>query len=206
MKDVKFLFDLDSTITAEEILPKISIEVGKLEEMKELTEATMLGEIPFIESFTKRVKILSEISVTKVQKIVENILLNEKLVEFIKKHKEKCYIVTGNLDVWIEKLLEKLNMKDHCFCSHALVDNDKIVTIKDIVDKKSVCEQFLPNFVAIGDGNNDAEMIAMAKIGVGCGLVREIAPAVKACCTFAIYEENKLVEFLTKLVEEDKND
>lgn len=198
-----FLFDLDSTITKEEILPKISIEVGKLAEMRELTEATMNGEIPFIESFKQRVKILSEIPVSKVQEIVKNIILNEELVSFIQQHKEQCFIVTGNLDVWIDKLLEKIDMKDHCYCSHALVENDKIVTIKDIVNKKEVCESLKKDFVAVGDGNNDAEMIGMAKIGIGCGLVREIAPAVKGSCVYAIYDEKKMVEFLRKLTEDE---
>ena len=197
-----FLFDLDSTITKEEILPKISLEVGKQVEMRALTEATMSGEIPFVESFAKRVKMLSTVSVSKVQEIISNILLNEELVGFIKEHKEQCYIVTGNLDVWIEKLMDKIGMKDHCFCSHAIVENDKILAIKDIINKRTVCDAFKSAFVAVGDGNNDAEMIGMAKIGVGCGLVREIAPAVKASCVYAIYDEKKLVSFLTKLAEE----
>lgn len=205
MKKYNFLFDLDSTITNEEILPKISMRVGKLDEMRMLTEATMAGDMPFIESFTKRVKILSEIPVSKVQEIVRDVSLNENLVKFIRKYKQQCYIITGNLDVWIEKLLDKLDMKDHCFCSHALVKDDKILSIKDIVDKKEICEKFKPNFVAVGDGNNDAEMIDAAKIGVGCGLVREIAPSVKASCTYAIYDEMKMVEFLTNLAEEEEN-
>ena len=200
-----FLFDLDSTITKEEILPKISIQVGKMAEMRELTEATMNGEIPFVESFKKRVKILSEIPVSKVQEIVENIILNDELVKFIQQYKEQCYIVTGNLDVWINKLLEKINMKDHCYCSHAIINDDKIVTIKDIINKKEICEKLDKEFVAIGDGNNDAEMIKMAKIGIGCGLVREIAPAVKENCTYAIYDEKTMVKFLRTLAE-DKND
>ena len=73
MSHYKFIFDLDSTITKEEILPKISIEVGKQEEMRALTEATMLGEIPFEESFSRRVKILSTLPISKVQDIVYNI-------------------------------------------------------------------------------------------------------------------------------------
>lgn len=55
-------------------------------------------------------------------------------------------------------------------------------------------------FVAIGDGNNDAEMIEAAEVGIGYGGVREIAPAVLACATHAIYEEEKLVEFLERLL------
>lgn len=46
MSEYIFLFDLDSTISKKEILPTISQTIGKEKEMRELTEATMRGEIP----------------------------------------------------------------------------------------------------------------------------------------------------------------
>ena len=66
MSDYIFLFDLDSTITKQEILPTISTQINRLEEMRCLTEATMRGEIPFRTSFLRRVNILHDIPVSVV--------------------------------------------------------------------------------------------------------------------------------------------
>ena len=200
MSGYKFIFDLDSTITREEILPKISIEVGKEKEMRELTEATMLGEIPFEESFTRRVNILSTLPISKVQNIVYNIKLNEELAKFIMQNKEKCYVVTGNLDCWIKTLIEKLCLSEHCFCSNAKINNDTLLGINKIINKKEIVESLGEKIIVVGDGNNDADMISAANIGIGFGAVREIAPAVLRCCTHAIYDEHTLVEFLKKFV------
>ena len=41
MSDYIFLFDLDATITKEEILPVISKKIGKFNEIKKITETTM---------------------------------------------------------------------------------------------------------------------------------------------------------------------
>lgn len=46
MSDYMFLFDLDSTISRQEILPTVSARIGKQKEMRDLTEAAMRGEIP----------------------------------------------------------------------------------------------------------------------------------------------------------------
>lgn len=200
MKDYIFLFDLDSTLTAEEILPKISITVGKMDEMRRLTEATMLGEIPFKESFTRRVELLSSIPVSEVQDIVSEVKLNRQLIKFLQDNKDCCYIVTGNLDVWIEKLLKNLGLENNCYCSKAKVENDKIQYIENIIDKKEIVSSFKDKIIAVGDGNNDAEMIGMANIGIGFGAIRPIAPAVLNTCTHAIYNENTLVSFLEKFV------
>lgn len=54
MSEYIFLFDLDSTITCKEILPTIAEKVNRQKEMRELTEATMNGEIPFKSSFLKK--------------------------------------------------------------------------------------------------------------------------------------------------------
>lgn len=195
-----FLFDLDSTITKQEILPTIAAKVNKYEQMREITESTMRGEIPFKKSFLKRVEILRDIPVSEVQDIVTGIDLNQELVEFIKEYKNRCYIVTGNLDVWIEGLMKKLDMEKNVFCSKGLLSGDKVEDVFSIVDKNSVIQQMVLPFVAVGDGNNDAEMIESAEIGIGYGGVRKIAPAVLECATHAVYDEHKLVELLRKLV------
>lgn len=194
-----FLFDLDSTITRQEILPTIAKEVGVYEQMSALTESSMRGEIPFKQSFLQRVELLKKIPVSQVQDIVTHIALNEKLVEFIKTYKNRCYIVTGNLDVWIDGLIEKLGMGKNVFCSKALVENDSIQDVFNIVDKDAVIRQMVLPFVAVGDGNNDAEMIEAAEIGIGYGGVRPVALSVLECATHVVYQEDKLVDFLNKL-------
>ena len=194
-----FLFDLDSTLTKQEILPTISKELGIFEKMSQLTESTMKGEIPFKQSFLQRVELLKNIPVSEVNRMIGEIQLNELLVEFIKKNQERCYVVTGNLDVWIEDLMKKIGMEKNLFSSKALVKDDYIQDIFSIVDKNAVISQMVLPFVAVGDGNNDAEMIEEAEIGIGYGGVREIGPSVLACASHAIYDEKKLVEFLERL-------
>lgn len=194
-----FLFDLDSTLTKQEILPTISKELGIFEKMSQLTESTMKGEIPFKQSFLQRVELLKDIPVSEVNRMIGEIQLNELLVEFVEKNRERCYVVTGNLDVWIEDLMKKIGMEKNLFSSKALVKDDYIQDIFSIVDKNAVISQMVLPFVAVGDGNNDAEMIEEAEIGIGYGGVREIAPSVLACASHAIYDEKKLVEFLERL-------
>ena len=196
-----FLFDLDATITKAEILPEIAVRINKEKEMRELTERTMAGEIPFDHSFLERVKLLSEIPVSTVKNIIAGVPLNEKLVQFIRENRERCYVVTGNLDVWIEELMTELGMDGHYFCSKATVENDRIVSVDYVVDKGEVVGEFKDRpFAAIGDGNNDAQMIAAAEVGIGFGGVRDIAPAVLKCATHATYSEDKLCQFLRRLL------
>lgn len=195
-----FLFDLDSTVTREEILPTISKELGVYEMMSSLTESTMHGELPFKQSFLRRVSLLRDIPVSKVRELVRRIKLNEQIVDFIKTNRERCYIVTGNLDVWIEDLIKELDMEKNLFCSRAMVKNDYIQDVFSVIDKNAVVGQLLLPFVAVGDGNNDAEMIEAAEIGIGFGKVREIAPSVLTCASHVVYDENKLVDFLERLL------
>lgn len=195
-----FLFDLDFTITREEILPTIAKRAGVFEQMSALTESSMRGELPFKQSFLQRVDLLRGISISEVQEIVANIELNEKLVNFIEANKKRSYIVTGNLDVWIDGLINKIGMEKNVFCSKALLDGNYVQDVFNIVDKDAVIRQFVLPFVAVGDGNNDAEMIEAAEVGIGYGGVRPIAPSVLECATHAVYEEDKLVDFLNKLV------
>lgn len=195
-----FLFDLDSTVTKQEILPTVAKKVGLHQEMSTLTESTMRGEVPFKKSFLQRVDLLKRIPVSEVSKAIEEIELNELLVDFIRRNKERCYIVTGNLDVWIDGLMKRIGMENNLFCSKALVKDDYIQDVFSVVDKNAVISQMVLPFVAVGDGNNDAEMIEAADIGIGYGGVRDIATSVLMCASHAIYKEDKLVDFLERLL------
>ncbi len=200
MSNYIFLFDLDSTITKQEILPTISERIGKTKEMRELTEATMRGEIPFKTSFLSRVKILSNESVSEVNDIIANIPLNEAIANFIIDNSERCYIVTGNLDVWIKGLMNKLNMHSHVYCSKAHIKNDKIFQVISVADKELIGKQFVQPIVVVGDGDNDSGIAKYADIAIGYGGVRNIAPSLLKNIDYAFYNDEICVRFLKSLL------
>lgn len=206
-KKIVFFFDLDSTITKEEILPKISSAINKNELMRSITEKTMMGLIPFEESFTSRVDILKDIPINEVAEMIKNIKLNEKLAKFINDNKDRCYVVTCNLDVWISELMKEIGMEEHCYCSKAKITNNKIECIDKILSKDEVFKEFDNSYiVAIGDGSNDRKMLEKADIGIGFGGVRNIAPSLLEVCNYAIYDEETLVNFLEILKEMELNE
>ena len=153
--DLIFLFDLDSTITKVEILPEISKMINAEKRMCQLTEDTMKGIIPFKYSFLKRVDILKNIDVDTVAQKIYEIPLNEHIVDFIKNNKERCYVVTGNLDIWIRLLMKRIGMEKHCICSRTKSTEGKLESVVSVLDKGKEVEQFVHPFVAIGDGDND---------------------------------------------------
>lgn len=197
-----FLFDLDATVTKAEILPMLAERVGLLSEMRELTEKTMRGELPFKSSFLSRVEMLKSIPVSQVAEIVETTPLNEEIVEFIREHRDCCYIVTGNLDVWIRRLMKRIGLPmAHVMCSSASIQDDKLMAVNSVIDKGMVVKQFILPVVAIGDGSNDAEMARLAEVGIGFGGVRPVAYSLMSNATHVIYDEKKLCEFLRILCE-----
>ena len=200
MNNRVFLFDLDATVTKEEILPALAEQVGLLEEMQEMTEKTMRGEIPFQSSFLARVEMLKTIRVSRVAEIVEKTPLNEELVQFIHAHASRCYIVTGNIDVWIEKLIKRIGLPmSHCYCSSASVSDDYIISVNSVVDKEKIAKQFVVPVVAVGDGSNDAEMVRLADVGIGYGGVRPVAYSLMCNATHVICDEHRLCSFLHML-------
>lgn len=200
MSEYIFLFDLDSTITKKEILPTVSEAIGKQKEMRKLTEATMRGELPFRTSFLKRVEILSKINVSEVRSVVRNIPLNDSITNFIRSNKDRCYIVTGNLDIWIEDLMKDLGVYQHLYCSKADVYNDFIKQVVSVADKELIAKQFVQPLVVIGDGDNDSGMARFADISIGFGGVRNIAPSLLRNIDYAFYDDCRCADFLYSLL------
>ena len=200
MSDYIFLFDLDSTITCKEILPEISKKIGKYDEMRQMTEASMCGEIPFHASLINRVKIVSEIPVSEVKQIVSELPLNRNIANFIRENKKRCYIITGSLDIYISDLMKNLKMENHCYCSKAEVENDKVSKIINVIDKELMVRQFVQPMVVVGDGDNDSGMAHMADIAIGFGGVRPVAKSLLRNSDFVFYDDKRCAEFLWKLL------
>lgn len=194
----KFAFDLDGTITKRELLPLIAKELGISRKMAVLTKKTMDGEIPFDHSFTKRVDMLKKIPISRVQSIIESVEISGPIVRFLQENKDRCFIITGNLDVWIEKLVKKIGVR--CFCSEALYENDKLHGIKKILRKKDALREIGNPVVAIGEGHNDVEMLLDAHISIGYGGVHHPAPTVLEVASHVIYNDVHLCRFLKLLL------
>jgi phosphoserine phosphatase len=193
-----FFFDLDGTITRKEILPEIGRALNIYDEIERLTYQTIQGEIPFHESFLKRVKILSAVPISTIRKIISNIPLNDSIVAFIKENASRCYIATGNLDVWIQDLCENIGVK--YFSSIANYEKDQIIGVKQVLDKSMMESLVEGPYIAIGEGHNDAAMIGKATIGIAFGGVHPPAKTVMDEASFAIYDEKLLCKFLKRLL------
>lgn len=196
-----YLFDLDSTITKAEILPTIAEGIGLYDRMRELTEKTMAGQIEFQESFSERVRLLSNMDVNEVAAKIAEMPLNENVVRFIQENRENCYVVTSNLDVWICELMKRIGIAEgHCYCSKAKIDGNFIVGIANIFNKEQVLDDFSGvNVIAIGDGSNDRGMLEASNIGIAFGGVRNIAPTLLEVADYVVPSDIKLYDLLHRI-------
>lgn len=197
---MKFLFDLDGTVTTQETLPIISEYFGCKEKIAELTTRTVAGNIPFIESFIRRVNILGHYSVSQTNEVLEKVPLYPLLAEFIGEHREDCVIVTGNLTCWCESLFNKIGCK--CHGSEAEIENDKVIKLRSILRKEQIVDQYKANgetVVFVGDGNNDLEAMRHADISIAAGLTHNPAQSLLSISDYLIFNENALVRQLRQL-------
>lgn len=199
-RKMRFVFDLDSTVTRCELLPEIARSAGLGEEMAALTEQAMRGEVPFAQSFASRVALLTRIPIPQARKIAAGVPLNEEIARFLHAHAGRCLIMTGNLDVWIGDLLERLGMRGRCVCSEALAEGNRLLGVQHVLDKAQAAGQIAHPFVAIGDGSNDVGMLCAADVGVAFGGVRKPSEQVRRAADVTIDDEAELCRYLEKLL------
>lgn len=200
---IKFLFDLDGTLTRQETLPLIAQHFHLHEEIQRLTQETIQGKIPFRQSFLRRVAMLGALPIDEINVLLENVPLYEKLVQFIQSEKNSCAIVTGNLSCWIENLSKKFACE--IFASHAEVKNNRVICVRSIVEKELIVKNFQEkNFrvVYLGDGDNDVEAMKLADFSIAVGLTHEPAPRAKKFANISLYDEEKIFALLNHLNQE----
>ena len=200
---MKFLFDLDGTVTSAETLPIIAQHFDCVEQISELTARTIQGNVPFVESFIRRVNILGGYSVSEVSELLSKVPLYPQIARFISEHKEDCIIVTGNLTCWCDGLFKAIGCQ--CYGSEAECENDHVVKLKTILRKEQIVDQYRAlgeTVVFIGDGNNDLEAMRHANISIATGLTHNPAQSLMSICDYVIFDENALVRQMRQLAGE----
>jgi phosphoserine phosphatase len=195
-----FCFDLDGTITRAELLPIIAKEVGLVDEIGLLTELTIKGIIPFEKSFRLRCRLLASVPIATVNAAVAKVPLHEEVVEFIRDHADQCFVVTGNLDVWIAPLLQQIPCA--FFSSTAEVENGHLGEVTHVLNKAEAIPELRSRFdtiVAIGEGRNDVPMFELADIGIAHGAIHEPNEMLQEIATYRTVDEAGLCQLLNAL-------
>jgi len=194
LQNIVFLFDLDGTITKEETLPLIAKHFNIEKEINSLTKQMLKGKISFRDSFLKRVDILSSFSAYEISLILENVKLFSKLIDFIQTN--SCVIVTGNLDIWIEKLLFKI--KTNYYCSTSYIKNKRL-QVKSILNKKDIVIKYRKKgykVIFIGDSFNDLEAMKIADISIVSALIHTPPKELVDICDYVVFNEDELYNLL----------
>jgi len=195
-------FDLDGTLTQRELLPMIANEVGLEHEFEVLTKLTIEGTISFEESLRLRFAILRHVPVSVVQDIICRASLFQQVEAFIQRNKDRCFIITGNLDVWIRPLMNRLGCQ--FFSSTATEQNGILSTLDSILKKSNAIHQLRAlhpgrDIIAFGDGINDYPMFEAADRSVAIGLTHRPVQDLIAKSNYVIYQEESLCRLLNTL-------
>jgi len=200
MQSTCYAFDLDGTLTRQEILPLIASSLGLEKEMRLLTELTINGVIPFEDSFRLRCSCLRSASVRDIQSIVSNVEFDPYLEDFVRNNQNKCTVITGNLDVWIQPLIERLGC--NFYSSTGVVINDRLQEIGTVLKKNNPVLELRTKFrkiIAVGDGVNDMPMFDAADIRIAYGGVHKPAKQLIEMSDYVTFRGDALCRLLNTL-------
>ena len=182
MSQVKGLcvMDVDGTLILEEVIDLLGREVGREEEISQITSRTMRGELDFESSLRKRVSLLAGLPVSVFEKVFNYIHLSpnaQKFVSILEKNAILVGLVSGGFTPIVERLAKSLGIT--YFSANQLEVKDGFLTgelVGAIISpevKQATLEKWRKELklskertVAIGDGANDLLMLESAGIGV----------------------------------------
>lgn len=187
--------DVDSTLIQQEVIELIAQHAGTMEEVAEVTERAMRGEIDFAQSLAQRVATLKGVTLEQLSTVRSDIAFSEGALEFIAQCHERGWVValvSGGFVEIVAGLAAEANIE--LFRANQLEIHDGVLTGKThgvIVDraykaealKSFAAELSIPMSltVAMGDGANDLDMIHAAGVGIAFNakpIVDEQAPYV----------------------------
>ena len=170
------LFDMDSTFINEEVIDVLAKIAGVGDQVADITERAMKGELDFEQSLRARVALLKDQPISIIEEARSQISFTTGAVEFVNalhKRGAKVGIVSGGFHDVIDEFLKPLDLELVQANRFEIVDGKLTGEVQgDVVDraaKRMVLQSFgagASRTFAIGDGANDIEMIETADIGI----------------------------------------
>ena len=183
MSQVKGLcvMDVYGTLILEEVIDLLGRrEVGREEEISQITSRAMRGELDFESSLRKRVSLLEGLPVSVFDKVFNTIHLTpnaQKFISILQKNGILVGLESGGFTPIVERLAKSLGIA--YFSANQLEVKEGLLTGKlvgQIINpevKKDTLEQWREELklskdrtVAIGDGANDLLMLKSAGLGI----------------------------------------
>jgi phosphoserine phosphatase len=190
------VMDVDSTLIQQEVIELLAKHAHQGEKVKVITDSAMRGEIDFEESLRARVALLAGLSETVISDVRAEIALTpgaRTLISTLKKLGHSVAVVSGGFTEVIEPIIKDLGITHYKANSLEIQDGaltGKVIgPIVDRAAKAAALREFaalenvsLEQTIAIGDGANDLDMIALA----GLGIAFNAKPAVKAAADSSV--------------------
>ena len=190
------VMDVDSTLIQQEVIELLGAKAGVQSEIAKITEAAMRGELDFEASLRSRVALLKGLPETVLSDVQSEITLTpgaRTLVRTLKKLGHHIALVSGGFEPVIAPLAAELGI-DHMRANNLEIIDGKLTgalvgPVIDRAGKATALRDFaaehnvdLEQTIAIGDGANDLDMIAIA----GMGIAFNAKPAVKAAADSSV--------------------
>lgn len=180
MKYKLVLFDVDSTLINQEVIDLLAIRTPFGNQVSEITERAMAGELNFDEALRERVKLLQGLPESIFTEVLADISFSQgakELIFALKKASILVGVVSGGFVNVLNYLFSDMDL-DFMRANTLEVSNGKLTgrTIGKIINRQGKAEALrdfaniskisLDECVAVGDGSNDLDMVKIAGLGV----------------------------------------